>query len=106
MDDGDAGFRRDLGPDLARALGPVPGLAGLLAGHRDEAEIADGGAVGLRVTVDHHDLQPAPRRGERMSEADDTGADDGEIETALHWLLLPGAFWRHGKPARQKQARC
>ena len=40
---------------------PPPALAALLAGDGDEAEIADRGAVRLRVAVDHDD--PAARAG-------------------------------------------
>ena len=54
----------------------------LLAGDGDEAEIADRGAVGLRVAVDHRDLEPAPRRRQRVGKPADAGADDGEIEAA------------------------
>ena len=44
----------DLGPHLARSLGPPPASPSLLAGHRDEAEVPHRSAVGLRVAVDHH----------------------------------------------------
>ena len=60
--DRDAGLRRDLGPDVARALARAPALAALLAGDGDEAEIADRGAVRLRVAVDHHHALAAPAR--------------------------------------------
>ena len=51
----------------------------LLTGDDDETEIADRGAVGLRVAVDDDDAQAPPRCGKGMGEADDAGPDDGEV---------------------------
>ena len=80
MLDPDAGGRRHLGPDVARAHGPAPALALLLPGNGDEAEIADRGAVGLGVALDHRDLEPAPCRRQRMGEPADPRPDDREVE--------------------------
>ena len=41
-------------------------VARLLAGDRDEAEVPDRSAVGLRVPVDHDDALSPPGCGERM----------------------------------------
>ncbi len=82
VDDLDAGRAGDLGPYVARAHGPVPAFPTLLPGHRDEAEIAHGGAVGLSVAIDDHDLLAAPRRRKRMGEPANAGANYGQIETA------------------------
>ena len=54
----------------------------LLAGDGDETEIADRGAVRLRVAVDHDHPLAEPRGRQRMGEADDAGPDDREIERA------------------------
>ena len=69
----------DLEPDLDRSLGAPPAVARLLAGDGDEAEIPDRSAIGLRVPVDHDDPLSPPGGGERMGEAADASADDGEI---------------------------
>ncbi len=66
-------------PDVPRPHGPPPACARLLARDRDEAEVADRGAVGLGVAVDHDDALAAPRRRQGMGEAADAGPDDSEI---------------------------
>ena len=81
LHDLDSRLRGDLRPHVARAHRAAPAIARLLTGDGDEAEVADRGAVGLRVAVDHHHFLAAPRRGERMGEAADSGPDDGEIVT-------------------------
>jgi hypothetical protein len=66
LDDWDLRGIGDLEPDLDRSLRAPPAFAALLAGDRDEAEVADRSAVGLRVPVDHKNALSAPGGGERM----------------------------------------
>ena len=47
---------------------PKPALARLLAGHRDEAEVADRSAISLRVPVEHNYALSTPRSSQRMGE--------------------------------------
>jgi hypothetical protein len=75
-----AGLVGYLRPDVACAPSAAPHLTPGLAGDGDEAEVADRRAVGLGVAVDHHDALAASGRREGAGQADDTGADDGEIE--------------------------
>ena len=77
--DPDTGFRRDFRPDIARAHGALPALAGLLAGHRDKPKIPDRGAVGCGIPLDDDHALAAPGRRERMRQPDDARADDGKI---------------------------
>lgn len=70
---------RDFEPDVARALGPLPAGAALLAGHGDKAEVADRRAVRLGVTVDDYDPLAAAGGGERVRQAADACPDDCEI---------------------------
>lgn len=86
MDDVDPGLVGDLLPDVAGAHRALPALAGLLAGYGHEAEVADRGAVGLGIAVDDDDALAAPRRRQRVGEADDAGADDGQIVVLIGWL--------------------
>jgi hypothetical protein len=51
----------------------------LLAGDGDKAEVSNRSAVGLRVPVDDNDALSTPRGGERMGQAANARADDGEI---------------------------
>jgi hypothetical protein len=51
----------------------------LLAGDRNEAEVPNRSAVGLRVPVDDNDALSTPRGGERMGQAANARADDGKI---------------------------
>ena len=69
--------RRRASASRAASMSPA-----LLPGDGDEAEIADRGAVGLRVAVDHHHALAQPRGGQRMGETADAGPDHGEIERA------------------------
>ena len=58
MNDLDPALPRDFEPDVTRAPGALPAVAALLAGHRDETEIADRGAVRLGVAIDDEILLP------------------------------------------------
>ena len=102
LQDGDAGGFRHLQPDVARAHGALPAFAGLLPGYGDEAEIADRGAVGMRVAVgDDHALasraaasacarpqMPAP------TTATSNGPDEGLAGTvALFSSFVPSVFY-------------
>jgi hypothetical protein len=69
----------DFEPDFYRSLGAPPAVTALLAGHRDEAEVSDRSAVGLRVAVDHDNALAPPGGGERMREPANACADDREI---------------------------
>jgi hypothetical protein len=66
LDDWDLRGVGDLEPDLDRSLRAPPACSRLLAGHRDEAEVPDRSAVGLRVPVDHDDALTTAGGGERM----------------------------------------
>ncbi len=79
----DPGLGRDRSPDIACSLGQTPAVAALLAGDGDEAEVADRGAIGAGVAVEHH--HPLARHGRRqsMGQADDPRADDGDAEGRL-----------------------
>src|SRR5580704_5079082 len=79
LDDWDLRGIGDLEPDLDRSLRAPPAFAALLAGHRDEAEVADRSAVGLRVTVDHKNALSAPGGCERMGQPANACADHREI---------------------------
>ena len=107
MLDPDAGRRRHLDPDVARAHGAPPALAALLAGDGDEAEIADRGAVGLRVAVDHHDaLSPRRAAASAWASPQMPAPTIGEVEppAALRSALPPGL--RAGEVAlRDQQCR-
>ena len=80
LQDGDAGRLRHLQPHVARAHGALPAFAGLLAGHGDEAEIPDRGAIGMRVAVDDHHALAEPRGGQCMRQAANAGADHRDVE--------------------------
>ena len=82
----DAGGRRDLFPDVAGPHGAAPAVAVLLAGHGDEAEIADGGADGALVAVDDDCAKAEAGGGEGMGETHDAGADDCDIVCHLKSL--------------------
>ena len=80
LEDGDTGRRRDVLPDVAGPSGLLPAVTGLLPGHRDEAEIAHRGSVGLRVAVEDDNPLAAPGRRHGMGEADDPCADDRDVK--------------------------
>ena len=80
LQDVDPGGPGHLQPHVARAHGAPPAFAVLLAGHRDEAEIPDRGAIGMGVAVDHHDALAQPRGGQCMRQAANAGADHRDIE--------------------------
>ena len=69
----------DFVPHLARAARALPNHAPRLAGDGDEAEIADGGAIGPHIPIEHdHTLaQTCSRQG--MRQADNACADDSEV---------------------------
>ena len=56
---GDASRRRQLQPDVAAAQRPASQAASVLARDRDQAEIADRGAVRLRIPVQDDDALAA-----------------------------------------------
>jgi hypothetical protein len=60
-----------------------------LASHRDKAEVANAGTIGLRVTVKNRYLQATPRSKQRMGEAKNARADDHEIKGLMHDMMTP-----------------
>lgn len=94
--DRDAGPLRQIRPDRAAAAGAVPGAVEALAGDRDEAEIADAGAVGPSVALQRRDVLAGAGREQRMRQADDPGAHHDQVEARLaqghvHARESPGA---------------
>ena len=91
------------GPDVARAHRALPAscracwpVTVTKPKLRIEAPLACG------VAVDHDHALAAPRRGQRMGQAQDAGADDGEVETARLFAVIA---LRHACVARQQAAR-
>jgi hypothetical protein len=76
----------DLCPDIPASARAGPAFARLLSRNRDEAEIPDRGAIGLRVGIEHQDPLAPPRGGQRMGEPKDARADHGQIEDVFHAL--------------------
>ena len=87
--DGDAGQGRDLRPNVACAASTAPGDARLLAGHRDEAEIAHRCPGGARFAVDDSHGQAPPHRGKGMPQPDDPGPDNGDVAHGSAHCLGP-----------------
>ena len=69
----------------------MPAGAARLASHRHEAEIAHRGAVRLGVTIDNADPQALSRRDVGVRQAENAGADNGQIVAAkgLHGRTYP-----------------
>ena len=81
---GNPGERRDFRPYVPRAARTAPGVMFGLPGDGDETEIANAGAIGLRVTVEHRYLEASPSRMQGMGQADDTGANDQKVKFLFH----------------------
>jgi hypothetical protein len=77
---GNSGLWRDAGPNVAGPPRQIPAFAAFLTGDGDKAEIADGGSIGARITIQDNDPLPSPRGSKRMSKPDDTGTDNGDVE--------------------------
>jgi hypothetical protein len=99
----DADQRRDLGPDVTGTAGAAPAIPGFLAGHGDEAEIADGGADGAGLALDHHGAEAGAVGSQRMRQADDAGADDGDV-VARHQAASIRAPFRAARIGRTHRA--
>ncbi len=76
---GNASGRGNLLPYLAAAACPSPHLPTLLPRHRDEAEIAHGGTIGLRIAINHDDPQSAADGRQCRGQTNDAGAHDCQI---------------------------
>jgi hypothetical protein len=92
---GNTGERRDFRPDVPRAAGTAPGVMFGLPGDGDKTKIANTGAIGLRVTVEHRYLEASPSRMQGMGQADDTGANDQKVKFLFH-ASIPRARSRQG----------
>ncbi len=80
MNDIDAGRFGQFQPYIPRAHRAPPDRSALLAANDNEAEIADRGAIGLRVAVDHDNPETQAARRKRMRQPKDAGANDREVE--------------------------
>jgi hypothetical protein len=92
---GNTGERRDFRPDVSRATRTAPGVMFGLPGDGDKTEIANAGAIRLRVTVQHRYLEASPSRMQGMGQADDTGANDQKVKFLFH-ESIPRARSRQG----------
>jgi hypothetical protein len=92
---GNAGERRDFRPYVPRTAGTAPGVMFGLPGDGDKTKIANTGAIGLRVTVEHRYLEASPSRMQGMGQADDTGANDQKVKFLFH-ASIPRARSRKG----------
>ena len=81
---GNTGERRGFRPYVPRTARSTPGVMFGLPGDGDETEIANAGAIGLRVTVEHRYLEASPRGVQGMGQADDTGANDQKVKFLFH----------------------
>jgi hypothetical protein len=79
LNDRDLCSLRDFEPDPDRSLCTPPSRPRLLAGDRNEAEVPDRSAIGLRVPVDHNDTLSTPSGRERVRQPANTCADHREI---------------------------
>jgi hypothetical protein len=84
LDNFDFRVRRDIGPDIARALGERPHLLPFLASDGDETEIADAGPCCARHPVDHDDAKAASRSGNGMGQPDDTAPNNCDVKRICH----------------------
>jgi hypothetical protein len=66
-----------------------------LPGDGDKTKIANTGAIGLRVTVEHRYLKAAPRGVQGMGQTDDTCADNQKVKFLFH-ASIPRARSRQG----------
>ena len=80
MMNGNAGKRRDFCPDITGATRATPRMMFRLAGYGNKAEIANAGTIGLRVPVQHCNLEAATRSVQRMGKPNDPRANDKKIE--------------------------
>ena len=85
LEDWDLCLASDLEPDLKRSHGAPPAFPRLLAGDRDEAEIAHRGPIGLRVAIDDDDPFAASGAEQRVRKPANAGADDREIISRRVW---------------------
>jgi hypothetical protein len=92
---GNTGERRDFRPDVPRAARTAPGVVFRLPSDGDETEIANAGAIGLRVTVEHRHLEASPSRMQGMGQADDPSANDQKVKFLFH-ASIPRARSRQG----------
>jgi hypothetical protein len=92
---GNTGERRDFRPNVPRAARTAPGVMFGLPGDGDESKIANAGAIGLRVTVEHRYLEASSRGVQGMGQADDTCADNQKVKFLFH-VSIPRARSRQG----------
>ena len=94
--DGDARLGRDFSPNVAGSPGQGPACPALLACYRDETEIADRGAVGAGVALDHHHAFAGARGDIGMGQADHAATHYRQIVYCGHLasfglgLIAPG----------------
>ena len=93
--DGNTGERRDFRPYVPRAARTTPGVMFGLPGDGNKTKIANAGAIGLRVTVEHRYLEASPSRMQGMGQADDTCADNQKVKFLFH-ASIPRARSRQG----------
>jgi hypothetical protein len=92
---GNTGEWRDFRPYVPRTARTAPGVMFGLTGDGDETEIANAGAIGLRVTVEHRHLEASPSRMQGMGQADDPSANDQKVKFLFH-ASIPQARSRQG----------
>jgi hypothetical protein len=93
--DGNTGERRDFRPYVSRAARTAPGVVFGLPGDGNETKIANAGAIGLRITVEHRYLEASSSRMQGMGQADDTCADNQKVKFLFH-ASIPRARSRQG----------
>jgi hypothetical protein len=92
---GNTGERRDFRPYVPRTARTAPGVVFGLPGDGNETKIANAGAIGLRITVEHRYLEASPRGVQGMGQADDTCANDQKVKFLFH-ASIPRARSRQG----------
>lgn len=86
--DREARGRGPAGPDRPAGAGQVEHRAGRLAGDQAHAEVAHRGAEGALAALEHAHLEAATGGGIGVSQAEDAGADDGDVAVVAHAGLL------------------
>jgi hypothetical protein len=95
---GNTGERCDFRPYVPRTARSAPGVLFGLPGDGDKTEIANAGAIGLRVTVEHRYLEASPRGVQGMGQADDTGANDQKVKFLFHASIPQARSHQGTKP--------